>query len=58
LDSIHGLPDDQARISTPLKAVQAGADYLVIGRPVLEASDPKAVLTSILGEISSMETLK
>lgn len=58
LDSVHGLPDDQARISTPLKAVQAGADYLVIGRPVLEASDPKSVLTSILGEISSMETLK
>ena len=33
---------DQKRIMTPARAIEAGADYLVVGRPVLEAGDPKA----------------
>jgi orotidine-5'-phosphate decarboxylase len=43
--------DDQARVSTPLKAIQAGANYLVIGRPILESSDPRAAVASIFEEI-------
>ncbi len=39
--------DDQARIVTPEAAVQAGADYLVIGRPITQARDPLATLQSI-----------
>jgi orotidine-5'-phosphate decarboxylase len=39
--------DDQKRIMTPVDAVQAGSDYLVIGRPITQAKDPVAVLTSI-----------
>lgn len=39
--------DDQARIVTPEAAVQAGADYLVIGRPITQARDPLATLQAI-----------
>ena len=43
--------DDQKRIMTPAKAIAAGADYLVVGRPVVEAADPKAVAEAIVAEI-------
>ena len=43
---------DQRRISSPVMAISAGADYLVIGRPVLQSRDPKAMVQSILKEIS------
>ena len=39
--------DDQARIVTPEAAAQAGADYLVIGRPITGAADPVAALAEI-----------
>ena len=39
--------DDQARISSPEAAAQAGADYLVIGRPITGAPDPVAALAEI-----------
>jgi orotidine-5'-phosphate decarboxylase len=42
---------DQKRIMTPARAIEAGADYLVVGRPVLEASDPKAAADAIVAEI-------
>jgi orotidine-5'-phosphate decarboxylase len=42
---------DQKRIMTPARAIEAGADYLVVGRPVLEASDPKASANAIVAEI-------
>src|SRR3954468_5065534 len=42
---------DQKRIMTPARAIAAGADYLVVGRPVLEAGDPKAAADSIVAEI-------
>ena len=42
---------DQKRIMTPARAIEAGADYLVVGRPVLEARDPKAAADSIVAEI-------
>ena len=38
---------DQKRVMTPLKAVEAGASYLVIGRPITQATDPIAVLAMI-----------
>jgi orotidine-5'-phosphate decarboxylase len=43
---------DQKRIMTPSRAIAAGADYLVVGRPVMEASDPKAVAEAIQAEIA------
>ena len=43
---------DQKRIMTPTRAINAGADYLVVGRPIVEASDPKAVAESIAAEIT------
>jgi orotidine-5'-phosphate decarboxylase len=43
---------DQKRIMTPAKAIAAGADYLVVGRPVMEASDPKAAADAIVAEIT------
>src|SRR6267154_3327848 len=42
---------DQKRIMTPARAIAAGADYLVVGRPVLEAADPKAAADAIQAEI-------
>jgi orotidine-5'-phosphate decarboxylase len=44
-------PGDQKRIMTPSKAIAAGADYLVVGRPVVESGDPKAVADAIVAEI-------
>ncbi|MEW6313590.1 MAG: orotidine-5'-phosphate decarboxylase [Pseudomonadota bacterium] len=43
--------DDQQRVMTPRAALQAGADYLVIGRPVTRAADPLAVLQAISHDI-------
>jgi orotidine-5'-phosphate decarboxylase len=42
---------DQKRIMTPARAIAAGADYLVVGRPVLESADPKAAADAIQAEI-------
>ena len=42
---------DQKRVMTPEKAIAAGADYLVVGRPVTEARDPKNVAESIVASI-------
>jgi orotidine-5'-phosphate decarboxylase len=44
---------DQKRIMTPAAAIAAGADYLVGGRPVLAAPDPKAAAAAIVAEIAS-----
>jgi orotidine-5'-phosphate decarboxylase len=43
---------DQKRIMTPARAIAAGADYLVVGRPVMEAPDPKAAAEAIVAEIA------
>jgi orotidine-5'-phosphate decarboxylase len=44
--------DDQARIANPHQAIQAGADFLVVGRPVTEAKEPLVALRSILKEMA------
>src|ERR1700692_2037216 len=42
---------DQKRIMTPARAIAAGSDYLVVGRPVMEAVDPRAAAEGIVAEI-------
>ena len=42
---------DQKRVMTPAKAIAAGADYLVVGRPIVEAGDPKQAADAIVAEI-------
>ncbi|SFK23204.1 orotidine-5'-phosphate decarboxylase [Methylocapsa palsarum] len=44
---------DQKRTMTPAQAIEAGADYLVVGRPVTAAKDPKAAAQEILAEIAA-----
>ncbi|MDE2577672.1 MAG: orotidine-5'-phosphate decarboxylase [Hyphomicrobiales bacterium] len=44
---------DQKRVMTPQRAIAAGADYLVVGRPVTEAADPLAAARAILCEIEN-----
>jgi orotidine-5'-phosphate decarboxylase len=44
---------DQARVVTPDAAIRAGADYLVVGRPITAADDPAATAQSILQQIES-----
>jgi orotidine-5'-phosphate decarboxylase len=46
--TVHG---DQKRVTTPAEAVQAGSDYLVVGRPITEASDPLEAAKAILEEM-------
>jgi orotidine-5'-phosphate decarboxylase len=43
--------DDQKRVATPTRALKDGADYLVIGRPILGAADPRAAAMNIQREI-------
>lgn len=45
--------DDQARTATPSEAIRAGADFLVVGRPILTASDPRAAAQAIVDEIAA-----
>jgi orotidine-5'-phosphate decarboxylase len=45
---------DQKRIMSPARAIDAGADYLVVGRPIVEARDPKAAADAIVSEIEQV----
>jgi orotidine-5'-phosphate decarboxylase len=45
--------DDQARTATPFEAIKAGSDYIVVGRPILAATDPRAAAQAIVEEIAS-----
>ena len=45
--------DDQKRVMTPRAALEAGADYLVIGRPITQSADPIATLQRIQREIGA-----
>ena len=44
--------DDQKRTATPAEAIKLGADYIVVGRPILEAQDPKSAAEKIIKEIN------
>ena len=46
---------DQKRIATPAAAIAAGADYLVVGRPIIAAPDPKAAAEAIVAEIAAQQ---
>jgi orotidine-5'-phosphate decarboxylase len=45
--------DDHARATTPTQAIKAGADYLVVGRPIRNAADPKAAADAIIAEMQA-----
>lgn len=45
--------DDQARVMTPSQAIRAGADYLVIGRPITRAADPLAALAAANADVAA-----
>lgn len=46
--------NDQQRIATPSEAIQAGADYLVVGRPITKSSDPRQAAANIITEMESV----
>ena len=45
--------DDHARVTTPAQAITAGADYLVVGRPIRDAADPQAAAEEIVVEMQA-----
>ena len=46
-------PGDQKRFATPRQAIEAGADYLVIGRPITAAADPRAAVDRIVADLNN-----
>jgi orotidine-5'-phosphate decarboxylase len=46
-------PGDQKRIATPAAAIAAGADHIVVGRPVWQAADPRRAALGILEELGA-----
>jgi orotidine-5'-phosphate decarboxylase len=49
---------DQTRVVTPRAAIEAGADYIVVGRPITRAADPHAAAHAIVAEIAEASTAK
>ncbi len=47
-----GARHDQKRVATPFEAMRAGADYLVLGRPIYAADNPKAAAQAIIREMA------
>lgn len=48
-----GAHDDQTRTATPREAIKAGADFIVVGRPILAADNPRAAAQEIVDEIAA-----
>ena len=51
-------PGDQKRVATPAEAIRAGADHVVVGRPIHAAADPLAAARAILAELSSPQAAR
>jgi len=52
---LGALLNDQSRIMTPSEALRQGTDYMVIGRPITAATDPRLAIESIIEELISYE---
>jgi orotidine-5'-phosphate decarboxylase len=50
---IEEKKDDQKRISTPKEAIQKGADFIVVGRPIYESYEPEKIVEKIIKEIGN-----
>jgi orotidine-5'-phosphate decarboxylase len=47
----NAIADDQRRTLTPRQAIDAGSDYLVVGRPITQADDPLLALQEMLASL-------
>jgi orotidine-5'-phosphate decarboxylase len=50
----RSAPDDQKRVATPREAFLAGSDYVVVGRPIRDAAEPRAAAEKIQAEIAEL----
>lgn len=51
-------PDDQKRVATPTQIIRDGGDYLVVGRPIRDAADPRLAAQNIIREIAAAAAVK
>lgn len=54
--SVGSKKDDQTRTATPREAIKAGADFIVVGRPILTAADPRAAAQEVVDEIAAAKS--
>jgi len=52
-EAASGKKDDQARTATPAEAIRSGADFIVVGRPIIAAPDPRAAAQAVVDEIAA-----